>query len=102
MARMIGKMQWHPQCPYECCRGEIPKDTVRRREERDWMQDYEAELEYEAQEREFNERHARGICKNNNGSWGCDRCYDDSPQADAFDLEHIEGVTSNFGKVDID
>lgn len=99
MARMIGKSEWHTQCPYGCCRGIICKDTVRKREERDWRKDLDDELEDVAREVEFDERHARGICKNNDGTYGCDRCYDSTGPAYAEDLDEINGVTTNMRRL---
>lgn len=29
---MIGKSQWHKECPYKCCRGMISKSTIKAQE----------------------------------------------------------------------
>lgn len=96
MAKMYGKLRVFPECRYGCCIYEQDKEKSKRLETELWQKDYDAELEYEEQEREFWERHAIGICKNPKGGYGCDRCYDDSITGDAYDLDHIEGVTTNM------
>lgn len=45
MARMIGASQWHPQCPYGCCRGMVPKTTVKRKEKDQWTREAEKEMD---------------------------------------------------------
>lgn len=85
MARMIGKTQWHQQCDYGCCRGMVPKDTARNREDRQWTKEAEEEL--------F-DKHKNGMCSPD----GCYECepfdYDDS--YDNSDLDDIPGVWSDL------
>jgi hypothetical protein len=78
----------------------MSKDRATRLENRLWQKDLKAEIEDVAREENLFERHARGICKNNDGIYGCDLCYDSTNPAYAEDLDDIEGVTSNLERLD--
>lgn len=88
MARMIGKSQWHPQCPYGCCRGWKDKTTTKQQEKTQWTAEAADEL-YD----ERDERHARGICFDpKTKMYGCDYCYDSTDYFDASELDGVKGV----------
>lgn len=100
MARMIGNTRVHQPCKYGCCDNRMSKDSATRIETKLWQKDLHDELEDVAREEEFFERHAIGICKNNDGSYGCDRCYNSANPVYAEDLDDIEGVTSNLERLE--
>lgn len=81
---------------------ERSRSSIRRNEDSKWSADLQTELEDVAREEEFFERHARGICKNNDGTYGCDLCYDSSNPVYAEDVDDIEGVTTDMERLDCD